>query len=141
MRGQESPWGLVEGLVWAEIQGFLRQPQQILARLRQRVKLSEGERQRREQELANQRAQRREKVAERERDQSFARASSLSTHIHYRHAAKTPAAPAAPSSAAACYSTKKKGVRRPRWLRRGRMEASHRPGAYLAGDDELGRQR
>jgi hypothetical protein len=47
----------------AEIQAFLRQPQQILARLRQRVKLSEVERQQREQESGDQRAQRRDKGA------------------------------------------------------------------------------
>jgi transcriptional regulator with XRE-family HTH domain len=65
--GKNLPGELVDGMVWAEIQGFLRQPQQVLARLRQRAKLSEVEQQRREQELANQRAQRREKGAERER--------------------------------------------------------------------------
>jgi site-specific DNA recombinase len=65
--GKNLPGGLVDGVVWAEIQGFLRQSQQILTQLRQRVKLSEVERQRREQELADLRAQRREKGAERER--------------------------------------------------------------------------
>jgi transcriptional regulator with XRE-family HTH domain len=65
--GKNLPGGLVDGMVWAEVQSFLRQPQQILARLRQRVKLSEVERQRREQELSDRRAQRRDKGVERER--------------------------------------------------------------------------
>jgi site-specific DNA recombinase len=65
--GRNLPGRLVEQLVWEEIEGFLRQPEQILERLRERLTLSQAEQQRRQQELADQRKQWRAKATERER--------------------------------------------------------------------------
>jgi DNA-binding XRE family transcriptional regulator len=43
----------VERLVWADIESFLRNPGELLERLRERVNMREGERQRRQKELAD----------------------------------------------------------------------------------------
>ncbi len=43
----------VERLVWADIESFLRNPGELLERLRQRVNMREGELQRRQKELAD----------------------------------------------------------------------------------------
>jgi site-specific DNA recombinase len=65
--GKNLSGRLVDGLVWVEIEGFLRQPKQIVARLRERLTLSDAEQRQREQELEEKKAQQRQKSAERER--------------------------------------------------------------------------
>lgn len=57
----------VEQLVWADIESFLRNPGEILERLRQRFSMQDDERQRRQKELAGLKARLEEKTAERER--------------------------------------------------------------------------
>jgi site-specific DNA recombinase len=57
----------VERLVWADIEAFLRDPGEILERLRERLTLKHGERQSQEKELDALRARLEEKAAERDR--------------------------------------------------------------------------
>jgi len=57
----------VERLVWADIEAFLRNPGDILERLRERLTLALGERQRQEKELNGLKARLDEKTAERDR--------------------------------------------------------------------------
>jgi DNA-binding transcriptional regulator YiaG len=57
----------VEQLVWADIEAFLRNPGEILERLRQRFSMQDDERQQRQKELARLKARLEEKSAERER--------------------------------------------------------------------------
>jgi site-specific DNA recombinase len=57
----------VERLVWADIEAFLRNPGELLEKLRQRFSMQDGERQRREKELEGFKARLSEKAAERER--------------------------------------------------------------------------
>jgi site-specific DNA recombinase len=57
----------VERLVWADIESFLRNPGEILERLRERVLMQDGERQRRETELDELRGRLQQKIGERDR--------------------------------------------------------------------------
>lgn len=57
----------VERLVWADVEAFLRNPGEILERLRERLTLKHGERQRQEKEVEGLRARLDEKTAERDR--------------------------------------------------------------------------
>jgi len=57
----------VERLVWADIESFLRNPGEILERLRERVVMQDGERQRRQKELDELRDRLRQKTDERDR--------------------------------------------------------------------------
>ena len=57
----------VERLVWADIESFLRNPGEILERLRERLSMQDGERQRRQKELDDLAAHLQQKGAERER--------------------------------------------------------------------------
>jgi site-specific DNA recombinase len=57
----------VERLVWADIEVFLRNPGEILERLRERLTLQHGELQHQEKELSSLRARLEEKTTERER--------------------------------------------------------------------------
>jgi len=57
----------VERLVWADIESFLRNPGEILERLRERVSVQDVDRQRRQSELDSFNARLQEKAAERER--------------------------------------------------------------------------
>lgn len=57
----------VERLVWADIESFLRNPGEILERLRERLSMQDGERQRRQKELDDLTARLQQKSVERER--------------------------------------------------------------------------
>jgi site-specific DNA recombinase len=57
----------VERLVWADIESFLRNPSEILERLRERVVMQDGERQRRQKELDEPRDRLQQKTVERDR--------------------------------------------------------------------------
>jgi site-specific DNA recombinase len=57
----------VERLVWADIESFLRNPGEILERLRERVVMQDGERQRRQKEVGDLGDRLQQKAAERER--------------------------------------------------------------------------
>jgi transcriptional regulator with XRE-family HTH domain len=57
----------VERLVWADIEAFLRNPGEILDKLRERMSLQDSDRQKREKELEGFRARLAEKSAERDR--------------------------------------------------------------------------
>jgi site-specific DNA recombinase len=57
----------VERLVWADIESFLRNPGEILERLRERVVMQDGERERRQQELDDLRDRLHQKTGERDR--------------------------------------------------------------------------
>jgi site-specific DNA recombinase len=57
----------VECLVWADIESFLRNPGEILERLRERVVMQDGERQRRQKELGDLRDRLQQKTGERDR--------------------------------------------------------------------------
>jgi site-specific DNA recombinase len=57
----------VERLVWADIESFLRNPGEILERLRERVAMQGGERQRRQKELDDLRARLQQKTVEQDR--------------------------------------------------------------------------
>lgn len=57
----------VERLVWADIDSFLRNPGEILERLRERVSMQDGERQRRQEELNELTGRLQQKASERER--------------------------------------------------------------------------
>ncbi len=57
----------VERLVWADIESFLRNPGEILERLRERVSMQDGERQRRQKELDDLTDRLQQKAGERDR--------------------------------------------------------------------------
>jgi site-specific DNA recombinase len=57
----------VERLVWADIESFLRNPGEILERLRERVSMQDGERQGRQMELADLTDREQQKAGERDR--------------------------------------------------------------------------
>ena len=57
----------VERLVWADIESFLRNPGEILEKLRERVVMQDGERQRRQKELDDLRDRLQQKTLERDR--------------------------------------------------------------------------
>ena len=57
----------VERLVWADIESFLRNPGEILARLHERVTMQDGDRQRRQKELDDFQAALLQKTSERDR--------------------------------------------------------------------------
>lgn len=57
----------VERLVWADIESFLRNPGEIIERLRQRLSMQDGERQARQKHLADLTAHLQQKSAERDR--------------------------------------------------------------------------
>jgi site-specific DNA recombinase len=57
----------VERLVWADIESFLRNPGELLERLRERVSMQDSERQRRQAELDELTARMQQKTAERDR--------------------------------------------------------------------------
>ena len=57
----------VERLVWADIESFLRNPGELVERLRERVAMQDGERQRREKDLDGVKARFEQKAAERDR--------------------------------------------------------------------------
>ena len=57
----------MDSLIWADVEQFLRNPGEVLARLRERLSMGDGERQRLEKELANIKARLADKDAERER--------------------------------------------------------------------------
>jgi transcriptional regulator with XRE-family HTH domain len=57
----------VERLVWADIEAFLRNPGETLDKLRERISMQDGDRQRREQELDGLQVRLAEKAAERDR--------------------------------------------------------------------------
>jgi hypothetical protein len=57
----------VERLVWADIESFLRNPGEIMERLREHVSMQDGERQRRQKQLGDLKDQLQQKTAERDR--------------------------------------------------------------------------
>jgi hypothetical protein len=57
----------VERLVWADIESFLRNPGEIMERLREHVSMQDGERQRRQKQLGDLEDQLQQKTAERDR--------------------------------------------------------------------------
>ena len=65
--GKSLQGDYVEDLVWADIESFLRNPGEILERLRERVSMDDDERNRRQKELDCLAAALKEKAAERER--------------------------------------------------------------------------
>ena len=66
-RGRSLNGQAVEGLVWADIESFLLQPDRILEQLKKHVSLQDRERPLRQQELDEFLEQREQKVAERDR--------------------------------------------------------------------------
>lgn len=72
LNGKKCPSKILNGdyvdrLVWADIESFLRNPGEILERLRERLSMQDGERQRRRKELEDLAARLQEKATERER--------------------------------------------------------------------------
>ncbi len=67
----------VERLVWADIESFLRNPGEILERLRERVAMQDGERQRRQKELDGLRDRLEQKTVERDRVLALFRRSRI----------------------------------------------------------------
>ncbi len=67
----------VERLVWADIESFLRNPGELLERLRDRLSMQDGERQRRQKELNDLKARLAQKTQERDRILALFRRGSI----------------------------------------------------------------